>query len=586
MRDRGSVLAATRLRYLAILVLASIYLSGMGSAMVFDTDFGNLDVETVSIPDRDHQLSGVLYRPIDASQENPLPAVVLVHGISGSKQMVSGIALELGRHGFVALAVDLVGHGNSEGAFRDSSVDPTLGTLASVQYLESQPYTKASIGLVGHSLGAGAIRATAAAHGNIAASVFIGGGFGSMVADPVYGTLNSTHPRNLLVVIGRYDVLFDMGQLGKELSDAFGTQEITSGRLYGNFSTQTAGKLITPATTHLFEPFDPSVVSEIVLWMTNALESGSSGQDILSRGQSTYLYREVAISASLSAFVCLVFPISLIVFDSFPSAVDQRTKKKTKYGTLEDWKSLTIWGLLGLILFVPMFFLGFLIPFPPLIFGSSFAWWLPSVATSGLLVILFLLPKYSAIRLDPRSLISESFNRSGAAIAVVLFTMFYTIEHLTETIFLTDLRFLVIPIFNDLKPTARILTFLTFVPFFLTYFFVEGLYLHELRKLSNRGRRSRLELSAMGKATTMKASPYVAVLCVNYIPMLLLEFRIFPVSVGFLMEFLWGVIALFIISTACSWWFYRCTSAVGTGAIFSALLFAWSAASIFPFGGF
>ncbi|MDH5440976.1 MAG: alpha/beta fold hydrolase, partial [Candidatus Bathyarchaeota archaeon] len=434
----------------------------MGSAVVLDTDFGNLDVEMVSIPDRDHQLSGVLYRPIDATQENPLPAIVLVHGISGSKQMVSGIALELGRHGFVALAVDLVGHGNSEGVFRDSNVDPTLGTLASVQYLESQPYTRASIGLIGHSLGAGAIRATAAAHRNIAASVFIGGGFGSIVADPVYGTLNSTHPRNLLVAIGKYDVLFDMGQLEKELSDVFGIQEITPDRLYGNFSTQTARKLITPATTHLFEPFDLSVVSEIVLWMTNALKSESPTQDVVSRGRSTYLYREVAILVSLSAFVCLIFPISAIILNSFPSAVDQRTRK-TKYGTMEDWKSLITWGLLGLILFVPMFSLGFLIPFPPLIFGSSFAWWLLSVATSGLLLILFLLPKYSAVRLDPKSLISESFNRLGATIAVVLFTMFYTIENLTETIFLTDLRFLVIPIFNDLKPTARILTFLMFV---------------------------------------------------------------------------------------------------------------------------
>ncbi|MFB0503464.1 MAG: alpha/beta hydrolase, partial [Candidatus Bathyarchaeia archaeon] len=520
-----------------------------------------------------------------ATQENPLPAIVLVHGISGSKQMVSGIALELGRHGFVALAVDLVGHGNSEGVFRDSNVDPTLGTLASVQYLESQPFTEASIGLVGHSLGAGAIRATAAAHGNIAASVFIGGGFGSMAADPAYGTLNSTNPRNLLVAIGEYDVLFDMGQLGKELSDAFGTQEITSGRLYGNFSTQTARKLITPATMHLFEPFDPSVVSEIVLWMINALKSESLSQEMLSRGRSTYLYREVAILVSLGAFVCLIFPISAAVLDFFPSAVDQHIRK-TVYGTVEDWKSLIAWGLLGLVLFVPMFSLGFLIPFPPLIFGSSFAWWLLTVAISGLLCILFLLPKYSAVRLDLKSLISESFNRSGAMIAVVLFIMFYTIENLTETIFHTDLRFLVIPIFNDLKPAARILTFFTFVPFFLAYFHVEGLYLHEFRKLSNQKRVSVLELSAMGKAIAIKGTPYAAVLCINYIPMLLLNLRIFPVFVGFLIEFLWGVMALFIISTACSWWFYRSTSTVGVGAIFNTLLFAWSAASIFPLTAF
>jgi len=52
------------------------------------------------------------------------------------------------------------------------------------------------------------------------------------------------------------------------------------------------------------------------------------------------------------------------------------------------------------------------------------------------------------------------------------------------------------------------------------------------------------------------------------------------------MEFLWGVMALFIISTACSWWFHRRTSSVGMGAIFNALLFAWSAASIFPLTAF
>jgi dienelactone hydrolase len=538
MTDRGIVVAATRLRYLAILVLASIYLSGMGSAAVFDTDFGNLDVEMVSIPDRDHQLSGVLYRPIDATQENPLPTVVLVHGISGSKQMVSGIALELGRHGFVALAVDLVGHGNSEGVFRDSNVDPTLGTLASVQYLESQPYKKASIGLVGHSLGAGAIRAIAASHGNIAASVFIGGGFGSMAADPAYGTLNSTHPRNLLVAVGKYDVLFDMGQLGKELSDAFGTQEITSGRLYGSFSTQTARKLITPATTHLFEPFDLSVVSEIVLWMSNALKSESPSQDMLSRGRTTYIYREVAILVSLGAFVCLIFPTSAAILDSFPSAVDQHIRG-TMYGTLEDWKSLIAWGLLGLILFFPIFPLGLLIPFPPLIFGSSFAWWLLTAAISGLLCILFLLPKYSAVRRDLRSLISGSFNRTGVVIAVVLFALFYIVENLTETMFLADLRFLVIPVFNDLKPTVRILVFFMSVPFFLVYFFVEGLFLHEFRRWPNQRGQSRLEIFAMSKAIAIKVTPYAAVLSINHIPMLLLNFRIFPVYIGFLMEFLW-----------------------------------------------
>jgi pimeloyl-ACP methyl ester carboxylesterase len=191
-------MAPVRRHYLAIFVLIAIYLSAVGSATVIDRDFGNLNVKAVSIPDRDHQLSGLLYRPTAASAETLLPAVVLVHGLSGFKQMMSGIALELARHGFVSLAVDLVGHGNSEGVFGlAGNLDPTLGIMSSVRYLESQPFVKASsVALVGHSLGAGAVRATAAAHRNIAASVFIAGGFGGMAIGPSYGILNSTIDRS------------------------------------------------------------------------------------------------------------------------------------------------------------------------------------------------------------------------------------------------------------------------------------------------------------------------------------------------------------------------------------------------------
>jgi small-conductance mechanosensitive channel len=60
---------------------------------------------------------------------------------------------------------------------------------------------------------------------------------------------------------------------------------------------------------------------------------------------------------------------------------------ETKYGYLEDWKITVIWGVLSTILFFPMVLIGFGIPFPPLLFGSSIAWWLFGVAFSGLLLI-------------------------------------------------------------------------------------------------------------------------------------------------------------------------------------------------------
>ncbi len=575
-------MAPVRRRYLAIFVLIAIYLSAVGSAAVIDRDFGNLNVKAVSIPDRDHQLSGLLYKPIAASAGNPLPAVVLAHGLSGFKQMMSGIALELARHGFVSLAVDLVGHGNSEGVFGlAGNLDLTLGVMSSVRYLESQPFVNASsIALVGHSLGAGAVRATAVAHSEISASVFIAGGFGGMAIGPSYGVLNSTFPRNLLIAVGQHDVLFNIDQLGEELAPAFGNQDITPNRLYGNFSAQTARKLITPATTHLFEPLDPSIASQIVLWMNASM--GSRNQNPL---PLTYLYREAAISVSVLSLVALVFPASLVIFDLFPRAVGAKRSRKRRV-TLEDWKLMAIWGLLGLGLFTLTFAFGFLIPFPLFSFiGSSLASWFFYVGVSGLVLILFLLPRFSTLKLDPKSVISQSFDRYQVATGVVLFLMLFMVANLTEAVSLVDMRIFAIPVFSDLRPAARILVFFLLVPFFLVYFFAEGLYLHELSaQLPSRRQQLTREASAMIKAIALKIAPYVLVICIQYIPMLLLDIRVFPGFAGFMVIFFWGFVPLFIFTAASSWWSYRCTSRIGTGAIFNALLFAWSAAANFPLG--
>jgi len=575
-------MTATQAKFLALCVLLSIYLSGIGVAFLINNDFGKLDVKSILISNGGKWISGLLYRPISATAENPQPAIILAHGISGSKQMLSGIALELARQGFVALSIDLVGHGNSEGVFGGDLTDPSLGALAAVRYLDAQPYVEGfRIGLVGHSLGAGAIRAAAVAHGNISASVYIAGGLGEVVAGPAYGMLNSTYPKNLLIAVGEYDVLFDIGQLKRELGPAFGVpREAVPYVLYGNFSCGTARKLITPSTMHLFEPMDPTIVSEIVLWMDNALRATDSRPRPIQGLRLNYLYREAAILVSALGFVGLAFSISSLIFDShLPSARGM----KARYGTLEDWKTLVIWGILGLTLFLPMFIMGSIISYPPLIFGSSFAWWLLAVAIVGFLMIVLVVPKLSAVRSNPKEMVHGSFDFKRVVVAVGVFTLLYLIANLVEAISLVDLRIFVIPMFNDLMPVTRMLTFFTFVPFAEAYFLVEGLYFHELHDWS--AHEGRLGMAkAVIKAIGIKAFPYAALLGVNYVPMIWFDARLLPTFMGFIAEFFWGILPQFIIAMTCSWWFYWKTSKVGGGATFNALLIAWSAAATFPFG--
>ena len=119
---------------------------------------GELRVTNVSI-DGENTITGVLYEPLEPNED--APCVLLAHGITNSKEPLSGIALELAKHGYIALSIDLVGHGGSTGSL--NGTDPSLGVIQSAEYLLDYS-NNTHIGLVGHSLGAGAVY-YAASHG-------------------------------------------------------------------------------------------------------------------------------------------------------------------------------------------------------------------------------------------------------------------------------------------------------------------------------------------------------------------------------------------------------------------------------------
>ncbi|MFX0202945.1 MAG: hypothetical protein ACFFCW_43130, partial [Candidatus Hodarchaeota archaeon] len=253
----------------------------------------------------------------------------------------------------------------------------------------------------------------------------------------------------------------------------------------------------------------------------------------------------------------------------------------TKHGVLSDWKILVIWGSLGIILFIPLFSIGSLISFPPLLFGSSFVWWLFGVGIFGLMFTL-LLSKISSNRIDLKSIMYDSLKPSYFLIASILFGLIYLVVFITETIFSTNLKISVIPVFSTLSPVARVGMFLLLIPFYAVYFFAEGLYLHEFHDWSTDKTKLLHQILSVSKVVGIRICPYLILLLINYLPLFFWNIGILPVYFGFLMEFFVGIIPLFIVSTVLSWWMYRNTTTIGIGAILNTLLFAWSSAAIFP----
>jgi dienelactone hydrolase len=560
-----------------------IFVSSVFAVRSLNTDFGRVDTQQVSLSSPLGNIAGLLYRPVDATATNPQPAVVLAHGISGSKQYLSGIALELARNNIVALTIDLLGHGASDGKLADGNQDPSLGMLAAVEYLEAQAFVNSSsVALVGHSLGAGAARATAVAHGKIRATVLIAGGFGSMVTNPVYGTFNSTFPENLLVAIGRYDVLFNLNELKKDtLPPIFGTPtEVIADVLYGDVSNHNARKLVTPPTTHLFEPVDPVIGSETITWLINALQP--TGLDENSRPTSgVAIYRDISILIGLVTLLGLLLLISSTAFSfmHYPK-VKRSIQMRTKAQSIRDWKVLIALGTLSLILYFPMTLVGSSINIPPVIFGSSIAWWTLATATAAFIVVA-LWSRLSNRELKIKTALEQSFDVQGLTTAVIIFAALYLLATFVSTYMVIDFG-IIVPFFRALIPTTRIPVFLMFIPFFLIYFMVEGLYLHELRQPSWRKSALLTAMVNLAKTIGVRITPFLTLLLLQYVPFVLLGFQIFPGFAGFLIEFLWLLIPIFIISTACSWWLYQSTTKIGPGAVLNALVFAWIAASLFP----
>lgn len=99
-------------------------------------------------------LSGILYRPQSATAENKAPAVVTVEGWYNNKEMQDLYSIELARRGYVVIALDMHGHGNTEATGQANLYDGAVGVDGAVQLIASLPYVDTTrIGVTGHSSG-------------------------------------------------------------------------------------------------------------------------------------------------------------------------------------------------------------------------------------------------------------------------------------------------------------------------------------------------------------------------------------------------------------------------------------------------
>ncbi len=573
--------------YLILIILILASGTGIVSIFLLNTNYGSVDVSIIRIPNKGGYLTGLLYKPKGVSGETPLPTVICAHGFSNTKQAMSGLALELGRRGFIALALDLEGHGSSDPASNDS----TRGILSAIDFLNSLPYANTkSIGVAGHSMGAAATWSTALSHGNITASVLIGGLPDLSPEGPYDGKFNATFPKNVLVAVGEYDEFFgDVSNLNTELMGLFGTTNpiVPNHRFYGSFlpNRQDARRLVISKTIHVLEPIDPLIITETIQWMQITLKTeGYHDEYYIPHQNHIYTYRDIASVVTLVSLICLFLALlpHIYTLKSFKQEVET-----SRLGFMKpDLKRTSIvWGCLVIFLYFPVMLLGTFIPIPPMTYASSITLWflLINIITFGLVY------RFSS-KFGTEFSLKELFQKDsriwgvkkGVGLACGFIGGLYVIIFHLEVVFQILLGF-IITLFSNLFVLPRLISFLILLPLFLVYFIIDGLLFHANPEVRETKATMRNEFVDVISLLSAKIWPFILVVASIYLPRVLFGINLLPGGlIALSIQFFWVIGLFFVAGSLISWFWYRETNSILPGAVFNGIIFVWILTSLLP----
>jgi dienelactone hydrolase len=109
------MITRNRKAVLTLAICLIIAVASMFTANLIQTGFGDIDVVTASFEVDNgadsYDITYKLYIPKEASESNPLPALLCLHGYQNDYETSAAYAIEAARRGIVAVCIDEFGHG-------------------------------------------------------------------------------------------------------------------------------------------------------------------------------------------------------------------------------------------------------------------------------------------------------------------------------------------------------------------------------------------------------------------------------------------------------------------------------------------
>lgn len=195
-----------------LIISLLICLISMVFSSAFQNCFGKVETSELRLVDRSgYEVSSLLYKPDSATVYDPAPCIITIEGWFNNKEMQDLYSVEYARRGYVVIAVDMHGHGDSESTNSNFLYSSAVGVDAAVELAGTLPFVDQSkIALTGHSSG-GAAADMAMAIDNERAVPLISAVFyeaSTWVDDTGVDHMDDFNGRSAGIIADKYDEFF------------------------------------------------------------------------------------------------------------------------------------------------------------------------------------------------------------------------------------------------------------------------------------------------------------------------------------------------------------------------------------------
>ena len=237
------------------------------------------------------------------------PAVVLIHGFSADRKIMSMLARRLTENGYAVIAIDVRGHGENRNPFNGDEFDSDSlrqNVKEAVDFLRRSNLVDGSrIVVMGHSMGAGAALDYATHDPGLKGAVMISGGW----------VLGPERPKNALFIFAENDPAEAIQDASTALAAHLASvPQIALGKTYGDFAQGSAVEALrVPGVNHLTILYSPEAATTIVKWLDSTFATNRTGAIDLTDP------RRATAGFALLVFVILLVPLGILCGSMAPS---------------------------------------------------------------------------------------------------------------------------------------------------------------------------------------------------------------------------------------------------------------------------